>query len=172
MTLFQIQEAEEDPLTRTAALCSLISALMSLSYGITYIIRFGNMRSMYRASRWAEVNSFSLSWLSVFDSDLAYLSLVLQPHIIGGSKDGNGHLLECLGPARSAGGLACVVRARVRRRDHVVRLALGRQRRDATGPAARTGVWSAHRNHVPAIARAHLLCVRHTDVQELWREWA
>lgn len=52
--MFQIQDAADDPLTRTAALCSLVSALMSLSYGILYIIRFGNMRSMYRASRWAE----------------------------------------------------------------------------------------------------------------------
>ncbi|KAH9987928.1 hypothetical protein BJV74DRAFT_840524 [Russula compacta] len=54
LTIFQIQDAENDPLTRTAALCSLISALMSLSYGIMYIVRFGNMGSMYRASRWAE----------------------------------------------------------------------------------------------------------------------
>ncbi|KAI0287228.1 hypothetical protein BC826DRAFT_1045778 [Russula brevipes] len=54
LTLFQVPDAAIDPLTRTAALCSLISALMSLSFGITYIIRFGTMRSMYRASRWAE----------------------------------------------------------------------------------------------------------------------
>jgi hypothetical protein len=53
--VFQIQDAENDPLTRTAALCSLVSALMSLSFGIVYIVRFDNMRSMYRASRWAEV---------------------------------------------------------------------------------------------------------------------
>ncbi len=55
LTLFQIQDAENDPLTRTAALSSLVSALMSLSFGIVYIVRFDNMRSMYRASRWAEV---------------------------------------------------------------------------------------------------------------------
>ncbi|KAI9510994.1 hypothetical protein F5148DRAFT_975952 [Russula earlei] len=54
LTLLQLQDAASDPLTRTASLCSLVSALMSLSYGILYIIRFGNMRSMYRASRWAE----------------------------------------------------------------------------------------------------------------------
>src|ERR1700679_4055562 len=59
LTVFQIQDAADDPLTRTAALCSLVSALMSLSFGITYIIRFGTMRSMYRASRWAEVNILS-----------------------------------------------------------------------------------------------------------------
>jgi hypothetical protein len=91
--------------------------------------------------------------------------------MIGGSKDGNSHLLERLGLALSAGSLACVVRACIRRRDHVVRLAFGRQRRVATGLAAYTGVWSAHRDHVPVIARAHLLCPCHTDVQELWREW-
>ncbi|KAH9007697.1 hypothetical protein EDB83DRAFT_700068 [Lactarius deliciosus] len=54
LTLFQIQDAADDPVTRTAALCSLVSALMSLSFGIMYIVRFDNMRSMYRASRWAE----------------------------------------------------------------------------------------------------------------------
>ena len=53
--MFQIQDAENDPLTRTAALCSLVSTLMSLSFGIVYIVRFDNMCSMYRASRWAEV---------------------------------------------------------------------------------------------------------------------
>lgn len=54
LTMFQIPDAATDPLTRTAALLSLISALMSLSYGCIYIVRFGAMRSMYRASRWAE----------------------------------------------------------------------------------------------------------------------
>ncbi|KAH9962450.1 hypothetical protein BC827DRAFT_1130505 [Russula dissimulans] len=54
LTLFQVQDAADDPLTRTAAFCSLVSAMMSLSYGILYIVRFGNMRSMYHASRWAE----------------------------------------------------------------------------------------------------------------------
>jgi hypothetical protein len=88
LTLFQIQDAASDPLTRTAALCSLVSALMSLSYGIMYIIRFGNMRSMYRASRWAEVNILSLVWLAgFFDRDFACLSLAFQPHSIGGSED-------------------------------------------------------------------------------------
>ncbi|THH17593.1 hypothetical protein EW146_g3262 [Bondarzewia mesenterica] len=42
MTIFQIPSALNDPLTRTAALLSLVCALMSLSYG---------------ASRWAEVSS-------------------------------------------------------------------------------------------------------------------
>jgi hypothetical protein len=99
---------------------------MSLSYGILYIIRFGTMRSMYRASRWAEVNILSLVWLAGFLTVISLIYLAFQPHIIGGSKVGNGHLLERLGLARSAGSLAHVVRARFRRRDHVVRLAHGR----------------------------------------------
>ena len=52
--MFQIPYAATDPVTRNAALLSLICALMSLSYGCIYIVRFGTMRSMYRASRWAE----------------------------------------------------------------------------------------------------------------------
>ncbi|RDB20239.1 hypothetical protein Hypma_012623 [Hypsizygus marmoreus] len=54
LTMFQIPSAADDPVTRTAALLSLICALMSLSYGCMYIVRFGTMRSMYRASKWAE----------------------------------------------------------------------------------------------------------------------
>ncbi|KAF4600472.1 hypothetical protein EYR38_005101 [Pleurotus pulmonarius] len=54
MTMFQVPDAAYDPITRTAALISMICALMSLTYGCIYIVRFGTMRSMYRASRWAE----------------------------------------------------------------------------------------------------------------------
>ncbi|PCH41740.1 hypothetical protein WOLCODRAFT_132098 [Wolfiporia cocos MD-104 SS10] len=54
LTMFQVQDAEDDPVTRTAALFGLIFALMSLSYGCVYIVQFGTMRSMDRASRWAE----------------------------------------------------------------------------------------------------------------------
>ncbi|TRM68722.1 hypothetical protein BD626DRAFT_394244 [Schizophyllum amplum] len=54
LTMFQIPDAATDPVTRNAALLSLICALMSLTYGCIYIVRFGTMRSMYRASRWAE----------------------------------------------------------------------------------------------------------------------
>ena len=122
MTLFQIPDAADDPLTRTAALGSLVSALMSLSYGLMYIIRFGNMRSMYRASRWAEVNILSCpaGWF------LIAISLIHLSHIIGGSKDRNVHLLERLGLASFAWSLACLVRACVRHCDNVVRLAHGR----------------------------------------------
>lgn len=50
LTLFQIQDAENDPLIRTAALCPLVSALMSLSFGIVYIVRFDDMRSICHIS--------------------------------------------------------------------------------------------------------------------------
>ncbi|KAL6304139.1 hypothetical protein BKA93DRAFT_311003 [Sparassis latifolia] len=54
LTLFQVNAAANDPLTRSAALFSLIFSLMSVSYGCMYIVQFGTMRSMDRASRWAE----------------------------------------------------------------------------------------------------------------------
>ncbi|KAF8131137.1 hypothetical protein EV363DRAFT_1165666, partial [Boletus edulis] len=54
ISMFQTQVMANDPVIRTAALLSLTSALMSLSYGCTYIVRFGTMRSMYKATRWAE----------------------------------------------------------------------------------------------------------------------
>ncbi|KAI1792593.1 hypothetical protein LXA43DRAFT_972494 [Ganoderma leucocontextum] len=54
LTIFQIQDAANDPVTRWSALFSLVFALMSLSYGCAYIVHFGTMRSMDRASRWAE----------------------------------------------------------------------------------------------------------------------
>ncbi|KAK7459508.1 hypothetical protein VKT23_009491 [Stygiomarasmius scandens] len=56
LTMFQVPDMATDPLTRTAALLSLICAIMSLSYGCMYIVRFGTMRSMCRASRWAETS--------------------------------------------------------------------------------------------------------------------
>ena len=65
LTIFQAQQAASDPVTRTAAFLSLICALMSLSYGCMYIVRFGTMRSMFKASRWAEVRR-PLSLVSFF----------------------------------------------------------------------------------------------------------
>ena len=56
LNIFQITDVVDDPVTRTAALLSLICALMSLSYGCMYIVRFGMMRNMFHASRWAEVS--------------------------------------------------------------------------------------------------------------------
>ncbi|KAH8105439.1 hypothetical protein BXZ70DRAFT_920863 [Cristinia sonorae] len=54
LTMFQVPDAAGDPLTRWAAILSLVFALMSLTYGCMYIVQFGTMRSMYKASRWAE----------------------------------------------------------------------------------------------------------------------
>jgi hypothetical protein len=54
LTLFQIPAAAQDTVIRTPALLSLVCALMSLCFGCVYSVRFGTMRSMYRASRWAE----------------------------------------------------------------------------------------------------------------------
>ncbi|KAK7459552.1 hypothetical protein VKT23_009535 [Stygiomarasmius scandens] len=68
LTMFQVPDMATDPLTRTAALLSLICAIMSLSYGCMYIVRFGTMRSMYRASRWAEEaqKTKTLLWWNVW----------------------------------------------------------------------------------------------------------
>ncbi|KAF7345430.1 hypothetical protein MVEN_01561000 [Mycena venus] len=52
LTMLQI-EAASHPITRTSALFSLICALMSLLYGCMYIIRFGTMRKMHKASTFA-----------------------------------------------------------------------------------------------------------------------
>lgn len=54
ITMFQVPEMAYDPITRTAALMSLVCALMSLAFGCLFIVRFGTMRSMNRASNWAE----------------------------------------------------------------------------------------------------------------------
>ncbi|TFK66134.1 hypothetical protein BDN72DRAFT_772446, partial [Pluteus cervinus] len=65
LTMFQVPDASSDPITRTAALLSLVCATMSLCYGCMYILRFGTMRSMIRASRWAEEaakNKTSIWW--------------------------------------------------------------------------------------------------------------
>lgn len=85
LTMFQVPEAAGDPLTRWAAILSLIFALMSLTYGIVYIVQFGTMRSMYKASRWAEVR-FSVSSI-----------LFCTNVIIGSTKDQDFHLVEYMG---------------------------------------------------------------------------
>lgn len=55
LTIFQVDDAVSDPLVRSSALLSLIFAIMSLSYGCVYIVQFGTMKNMERASKWAEV---------------------------------------------------------------------------------------------------------------------
>ncbi|KAJ7233043.1 hypothetical protein C8J57DRAFT_960632, partial [Mycena rebaudengoi] len=52
LTVLQI-DAAANQITRTSALFSLICALMSLLYGCMYIIRFGTMRKMHKASSFA-----------------------------------------------------------------------------------------------------------------------
>ncbi|KAJ7755177.1 hypothetical protein B0H16DRAFT_1372162 [Mycena metata] len=68
LTMFQIPPAASDPVTRTTALLSLVSALMSLVYGCVYIVRFSTMRSMYRASKFAEEarRTKTLIWWNVW----------------------------------------------------------------------------------------------------------
>ena len=85
LNIFQINEAADDPVTRTAALLSLICALMSLSYGCMYIVKFGMMRNMFHASRWAEVSIYYLMLATCF---------YFRP---GGTENENLDLLERLG---------------------------------------------------------------------------
>lgn len=58
--MFQVESVVNQPVTRTAALISLVCALWSLIYGGTYILRFGTMRGMEKASMWAEVRCTAL----------------------------------------------------------------------------------------------------------------
>ncbi|KAF9564919.1 hypothetical protein CPC08DRAFT_220150 [Agrocybe pediades] len=53
LTILQIESAADDPVTRYAALFSMICALVSLLFGCMYIIRFGSMRKTYKAAEWA-----------------------------------------------------------------------------------------------------------------------
>ncbi|KIY48127.1 hypothetical protein FISHEDRAFT_12357, partial [Fistulina hepatica ATCC 64428] len=47
MTMFQVESAMTDPITRTTAFLALICALLSVLYGCMYMIRFGTMHAMY-----------------------------------------------------------------------------------------------------------------------------
>ncbi|KAG8751350.1 hypothetical protein FRC12_012488 [Ceratobasidium sp. 428] len=53
LTMFQVNGSDQ-PVMRTAALIALVCALWSLTFGCIYIVRFSTMRSMHKASRWAE----------------------------------------------------------------------------------------------------------------------
>jgi hypothetical protein len=55
LSIFQAEGANAEPITRYAALCSLVSALISLIYGCFFIIRFGSMRRVSRGVEWASV---------------------------------------------------------------------------------------------------------------------
>lgn len=54
LTVFQIEEAQYVPSTRTCALISLSTALLSLLFGGIYIIRFGTMRPLRKAIIWVD----------------------------------------------------------------------------------------------------------------------
>ena len=99
MTILQIPSAAHDPVTRYAALLSLICALTSLLYGCIYIIRFGTMRSTCRAAEWAHVSCYS--------KKCDYRILL---HIfLGSPEDDDRHFLECLGVSSDASNMACMV---------------------------------------------------------------
>ncbi|KAJ6579566.1 hypothetical protein DFH09DRAFT_1146919 [Mycena vulgaris] len=68
LTMFQIPPVASDPVTRTTALLSMVSALMSLVYGCVYLVRFATMGSMYRASKFAEEarKTDTLIWWNVW----------------------------------------------------------------------------------------------------------
>ncbi|KAF9449379.1 hypothetical protein P691DRAFT_653906, partial [Macrolepiota fuliginosa MF-IS2] len=53
LTILQVDGANTDTITRHAALCSLLCALLSLMYGCFFIIRFSGMRRVYKATEWA-----------------------------------------------------------------------------------------------------------------------
>ena len=58
---YLLTEALDDPVNRTAALLSLICALISLIYGCMYNVKFGVTRNMFHASRWAHIAKEHLS---------------------------------------------------------------------------------------------------------------
>ena len=101
MTILQIPSAALDPVTRYAALLSLICALMSLLYGCIYIIRFGMMRSTCRAAEWAHVSCCS--------QKCDYRILPTAFFSPGSSEDNDKHFLECLGVSSDASNMACMV---------------------------------------------------------------
>lgn len=103
--MFQVPEMAYDPITRTAALMSLVCALMSLAFGCLFIIRFGTMRSMHRASTWAEVSPIKLR---------VYTSLISTT---GGAEDADINPVECVGPAGNPLGMVSLVGNRVHRFD-------------------------------------------------------
>ncbi len=131
--MFQVPEAAGDPLTRWAAILSLIFALMSLTYGIVYIVQFGTMRSMYKASRWAEVRFPVISILSCANIT------------IGSTEDQDFYLVEYMGAPGRPCRLARVVDDCLLHCYHVLRVAywlLDRSDGRATSSAnGRSGNW-------------------------------
>lgn len=56
MTMFQIDGANDDIVTRSASFVSLVCSAWSLIYGGVYLIRFGTMRELDSAWLWAYVS--------------------------------------------------------------------------------------------------------------------
>jgi hypothetical protein len=65
-----------------------------------YIVRFAAMRSMFRASRWADVST----WASLF-------SYHASSRLTGSTQDQNSDMVERLGDVGDAGGLDSMVPA-------------------------------------------------------------
>lgn len=108
MTVFQIQGAGNDPITRYLAFWSLICALMSLLYGCIFIIRFGTIRKTYKAAEWALVSLLHLCFRN---------SALLRT----GSKEFADSCMEWRGNVSNARYLASLVHLR-RNHDVVVNL--------------------------------------------------
>lgn len=98
MTMFQIQGASEDPVTRYLAFWSLICALLSLLFGCLFIIRFGSMRVAHKAAEWALV--------SLIYGDFC----IKESHGQLGSPKITVRNMECVGYVGDASHLACLVR--------------------------------------------------------------
>ncbi|KAF9443762.1 hypothetical protein P691DRAFT_808341 [Macrolepiota fuliginosa MF-IS2] len=57
--MFQIAgAASDDPVTRYLALWSLLSALVSLLYGCTFVVQFSRMRNAHKMVEWTIVRTF------------------------------------------------------------------------------------------------------------------
>ena len=100
ITVLQIQDVTQNVVTRTMALLSLISALVSLIFGCIYILRFSAMRTMRKAAKWAEVCFLPLN-----------RGNTIPCCHIGSTEVHIRYLLERLGLPRLACLLACLVRS-------------------------------------------------------------
>ncbi len=98
MTMFQIDGAAQDPVTRYVAFCPLICSLISLLHGCMFIVRFSTMRKVSRAAEWALVRILSRHLQST----------MVSCNTLGGTKAPES-LLERLGYALHAPPLAHLV---------------------------------------------------------------
>lgn len=97
LTIFQIDGAQSDPITRFMAFWSLISALLSLLYGCFFIVRFSGMRRVHKAAEWAIVGM-------ILPPNHSLLSILYT----GGPTSTNS-ILECMGYVGNASDLASLV---------------------------------------------------------------